>query len=103
MSRILIIDDSPTIRAALAAQIELMKFDVLMAETGEEGVEIFTRQRPSLVLLDINMPGIDGYETARRLRSVRPEEWVPIIFLSANEDDQDLERALECGGDDYLV
>ena len=103
MSRILIIDDSPTIRAALAAQVGIMKFDALMAETGEEGVEVFTKERPSLVLLDVNMPGIDGYETARRLRSVRPEEWVPIIFLSANEDDQDLERAIECGGDDYLV
>jgi diguanylate cyclase (GGDEF)-like protein len=103
MSRILIIDDSPTIRAALAAQVEGMRFQPLLAETGEQGIDVFTRQHPSLVLLDVNMPGIDGYETARRLRTVRPEEWIPIIFLSGNEDDQDLERAIECGGDDYLV
>ena len=64
---------------------------------------MFTAERPALVLLDVNMPGIDGYETARRIRAARPEEWVPIIFLSANEEDQDLERAIECGGDDYLV
>jgi diguanylate cyclase (GGDEF)-like protein len=80
-----------------------MKFEPLVAESGEKGLEVFTAERPSLVLLDVNMPGIDGYEAARRIRATRPEEWIPIIFLSASEDDQDLERAIECGGDDYLV
>ena len=103
MSKILIIDDSATIRAGLAAEVRAMKFVPLMAETGEKGVEAFIAEHPALVLLDVNMPGIDGYETARRIRAARPEEWVPIIFLSANEEDQDLERAIECGGDDYLV
>jgi len=55
------------------------------------------------VLLDVNMPGIDGYETARRIRAAEPEAWIPIIFLSANEYDQNFERAIESGGDDYLV
>jgi diguanylate cyclase (GGDEF)-like protein len=103
MSKILIIDDSATILAVLAGAVRAMKLEPLVAESGEQGLEIFATQQPSLVLLDVNMPGIDGYETARRIRAVRPEEWVPIIFLSASEDDQDLERAIECGGDDYLV
>lgn len=103
MSRILIIDDSATILAVLAAAVRAMKLEPLLAESGEQGLEVFTTQQPSLVLLDVNMPGIDGYETARRIRAARPEEWIPIIFLSASEDDQDLERAIECGGDDYLV
>jgi diguanylate cyclase (GGDEF)-like protein len=103
MPKILIIDDSATIRAGLAAEVRKMKFEPLTAETGDKGIEVFTAERPGLVLLDVNMPGIDGYETARRIREVRSEEWIPIIFLSANEDDQDLERAIECGGDDYLV
>ena len=103
MSKILIIDDSATIRSGLAAALRAMKFEPLTAESGEQGLELFAAERPSLVLLDINMPGIDGYETARRIRAARAEEWVPIIFLSANEQDQDLERAIECGGDDYLV
>ena len=80
-----------------------MKFEPLVAESGEQGLEVFAAERPSLVLLDVKMPGIDGYETAQRIRAVRPDEWVPIIFLSASEYDQDLERAIECGGDDYLV
>lgn len=103
MSKILIIDDSATILAMLALAVRGMKFEPLTADSGEKGIEMFAAQRPALVLLDVNMPGIDGYETARRIREVRPEEWIPIIFLSASEDDQDLERAIECGGDDYLV
>ena len=103
MSKILIVDDSATIRAALAAAVRSMKHEPIMAKTGEEAVELFATERPRMVLLDVKMPGIDGYEAARRIRAVHPEEWVPIIFLSAGDFDQDLERAIECGGDDYLV
>jgi diguanylate cyclase (GGDEF)-like protein len=100
---VLIVDDSATIRAALSAAVRKMKLEPLLAESGEKALEFFAAAAPSMVLLDVNMAGIDGYETARRMRAARPEPWVPIIFLSSNEDDQDLERAIECGGDDYLV
>jgi diguanylate cyclase (GGDEF)-like protein len=103
MQKILIVDDSATIRAGLAAAVRDMKFEPLAAESGEKALELFLTERPGLVLLDVNMPGIDGYEAARRIRAARPEEWTPIIFLSASEDDQDLERAIECGGVDYLL
>jgi diguanylate cyclase (GGDEF)-like protein len=103
MSKILIVDDSDIVRGVLAGAVQAMKFEPLLADCGEKALELFVAERPGLVLLDVNMPGIDGYETARRIRAVQPEEWVPIIFLSASEDDQDLERAIECGGDDYLV
>ena len=103
MSKILIVDDSDTVRGFLASAVRAMKFEPLLADCGEQALELFAAERPDLVLLDVNMPGIDGYETARRIRAVAPEEWVPIIFLSASEDDQDLQRAIECGGDDYLV
>lgn len=103
MSKILIVDDSATVRAALAAAVRSMKHEPIMAETGEKAVELFATERPRMVLLDVKMPGIDGYEAARRIRAAQPEEWIPIIFLSAGDYDQDLERAIECGGDDYLV
>ena len=103
MSKILIVDDSDTIRAYLALAVRGMKFEPVLADCGEKALELFAAERPALVLLDVNMPGIDGYETARRMRAAAPQEWVPIIFLSASEQDQDLERAIECGGDDYLV
>jgi diguanylate cyclase (GGDEF)-like protein len=75
----------------------------LEAESGERAVELYVKENPEFVLLDVTMQGIDGYETARRIRAALPEEWVPIIFLSAGEDDQDFTRAIESGGDDYLV
>ena len=103
MAKILIVDDSVTILSALATMVRAMKFEPITAESGEKAVELFTAEHPDLVLLDVNMPGIDGYETARRIRTARPDQWVPIIFLSANEYDQHLERAIESGGDDYLV
>jgi diguanylate cyclase (GGDEF)-like protein len=100
---VLIVDDSATIRAALGAAVRAMKLEPVMADTGEKGVELFIAAPPALVLLDVMMPGIDGYETARRMRAATPETWVPIIFLSSGDYDQDLERAIEAGGDDYLV
>lgn len=101
--KILIVDDSPTMLAAISRMVQAMKHTPLTASSGEEAVEIFVREHPAFVLLDVNMPGINGYETAKRIREVRPEDWVPIIFLSAGDYDQDLERAIESGGDDYLV
>jgi diguanylate cyclase (GGDEF)-like protein len=103
MPKVLIVDDSATLRAAMAAAAKTMKLEPILAENGESALALYLSERPDLVLLDVNMPGIDGYETARRIRAALPEEWVPIIFLSANEYDQNLERAIECGGDDYLV
>ena len=70
MPKILIVDDSRTILTSLATMVRAMKFEPITAETGEKGVELFLAERPSLVLLDVNMPGIDGYETARRIRAV---------------------------------
>jgi diguanylate cyclase (GGDEF)-like protein len=103
LAKILIVDDSDTIRAVLAHAVRDMKLEPVLADCGAKALELYAVEHPSLVLLDVNMPGMDGYETARRIRAVAPHEWVPIIFLSASEADQDLERAIECGGDDYLV
>ncbi len=102
-STVLIVDDSATVRAVMAAAVRAMNLEPVVAETGERALELFTALQPSLVLLDVTMPGIDGYETARRMRAAMPDAWVPIIFLSSSEYDQDLERAIESGGDDYLV
>ena len=101
--RILVVDDSPTIRAALKGMLELMGHAVAEAEDGDAGVQSYEQDRPGLVLIDVVMPVMDGYEAARRMRESSPEEWIPIIFLSSKEADQDLDRAIEAGGDDYLV
>jgi diguanylate cyclase (GGDEF)-like protein len=101
--KVLIVDDSPTIRAALRGLVEQMGHSVIDAEDGSKALAIYRENRPDLVLIDVVMPVMDGYDAARHMRQIRPEEWVPIIFLSSKEADQDLDRAIEAGGDDYLV
>jgi len=101
--RILIVDDSPTIRAALHTLVDKMGHTVIEADDGSKALQLYQQDRPDLVLIDVVMPVMDGYEAARRMRECSPDEWVPIIFLSSREADQDLDRAIEAGGDDYLV
>jgi len=101
--KILIVDDSPTSRAALKSLLDRMNHSVVEADDGKKGLQMYQQDRPDLVLIDVVMPVMDGYEAARRMRATGTDEWVPIIFLSSREDDQDLERAIESGGDDYLV
>jgi diguanylate cyclase (GGDEF)-like protein len=100
---ILVVDDSPTIRAALKSLLERMGHTVVEADDGKEALRMYRQDRPGLVLIDVVMPVMDGYEAARHMRETSAEEWVPIIFLSSKEADQDLNRAIEAGGDDYLV
>jgi len=101
--KVLIVDDSPTIRAALRGLVQKMGHSVIEAADGSKALAIYAQDRPDLVLIDVVMPVMDGYEAARQMRHSRPDEWVPIIFLSSKEADQDLDRAIEAGGDDYLV
>lgn len=101
---ILIVDDSPTIRAVLRAMVEKMGHSALEAGDGHVALHMLQQARPDLVLIDVVMPVMDGYEGARRMREMGgPDDRMPIIFLSSNESDQDLGRAMEAGGDDYLV
>lgn len=101
---ILIVDDSPTIRAVLRAMVEKMGHSALEAGDGHVALHMFQQGRPDLVLIDVVMPVMDGYEGARRMRELGgPDDRMPIVFLSSNESDQDLGRAIEAGGDDYLV
>ena len=101
--KILVVDDSPTIRAALKGLLERMGHTVVEANDGNEALQMYRQDRPGLVLIDVVMPVMDGYESARHMRETSADEWVPIIFLSSKEADQDLDRAIEAGGDDYLV
>jgi diguanylate cyclase (GGDEF)-like protein len=101
--KVLIVDDSRTIRAALEAMVKRLGHDPASAESGSEAIERFLRERPDLILLDVTMPDLDGYEVARRLRKLSGTDWLPILFLSASDEDQDLDQAIDAGGDDYLV
>lgn len=102
--KILVIEDSRSSLKLLCDHIRKMYFQPIPAETGHQGVDLFLKERPDLVLLDVVMPDIDGFEVARQIRQIEtPGEWTPIIFLSSLNKDQDIERGIGAGGDDYLL
>ncbi|MBI4740930.1 MAG: diguanylate cyclase [Betaproteobacteria bacterium] len=99
----LVVEDSAINRQLLCRYVEKMGILPLQAETGLAGVDLFSSEHPDLVLLDIVLPDIDGFEVTRRIRQLeRPNEWTPIIFLSALNKDEDIEKGIAAGGDDYL-
>lgn len=100
----LVIEDTLTSATLVCHQLGKMGLETVHARDGESGIEAFKRERPDLVLLDIIMPGLDGFEVAQRLRQLeRDGEWTPILFLTARTSDEDLQRGIEVGGDDYLI
>lgn len=100
----LVVEDTVTSATLICHLLERMGLTAVHAKDGERGLDMFREERPDLVLLDIIMPGMDGFEVARRIRQLESDgQWTPIIFLSAKASDADLERGIEVGGDDYLV
>ncbi len=100
----LVIDDTLTSSTLLAQRLRKMGIEPVCASDGLGGIELFKAHRPDLVLLDVAMPGLDGYETAKRMRQLeRDGEWTPILFLTARTGDDDLARGIAVGGDDFLV
>lgn len=98
--KILIVEDDPEIQGILRRYLERESFDLFFASTGEEGLKLVTIHKPDLMLLDINLPGIDGFEVLKRLQTGR---YTPVIILTARHDDADKVVGLELGADDYLT
>lgn len=101
--RILVAEDSAADRLLLAQLVRRLGHEVRSVENGERAVAVFARWRPQLVLLDALMPVMDGFEAARRIKHLAGETLVPIIFLTALNEEQALVQCLEAGGDDFLA
>jgi len=99
--RILVVDDDSSVTSVLKRGLGYEGYTVDVASTGKEGMEIARQRSPDLVILDIMMPGIDGLEVCRRLRSV--DEKLPILMLTAKDAVSDQVLGLETGADDYIV
>jgi len=99
--RILVVEDDRGIRESLAMVLDLQDYDVTTAETGEDALDQVKAQLPDLILLDLNLPGIDGTEVCRRLRSEGPP--VQILMLTARHATSELVEGLDSGADDYLT
>ncbi len=101
--RILIVEDDKDIVEALRYNLEKEKFSVLTASTGEEGRTLALEVKPNLVILDIGLPGLDGYEVCRMLRRDPNTRRVPILMLTARIAETDKILGLELGADDYVT
>ncbi len=99
--QILIVDDEPAIRLALRTTLTAFGFDTEEASSGEEGLRLFRTERFEAVLLDINLPGMDGIETCREMR--RQSSGLSIIMLSVRETEDEKVRAFDAGADDYIT
>lgn len=100
----LVIEDSRSTLKLLCEHIKKMRFTPIPADTGAIGIDLFLKERPDLVLLDIILPDLDGFEVARQIRQMEsPGDWTPIIFLSSLNKDKDIEEGIAAGGDDYLL
>jgi class 3 adenylate cyclase/CheY-like chemotaxis protein len=99
---VLVVDDTPSNIKVMAALLEPLGYRVLSAESGPEALEIAQRHRPDLILLDLIMPGMDGYEVCRRLRTDSATSFVPVVIVTASTE-RDRVRAIELGADDFLT
>lgn len=99
----LIIEDNPYMLDLLALQLELMGFGIISANNGKEGVEKAIKEKPCLIFMDIMMPGMDGREATRKIRSNPETQYIPIIVATALFRDSDLRSCVEAGCNDYLV
>ena len=100
-ARLLVVDDEPNIRELLAASLRYAGFDVTTAADGQQALTAARAHRPDLLVLDVMMPGVDGFEVVRRLRweGVR----CPVLFLTARDSTDDKITGLTLGGDDYVT
>jgi DNA-binding response OmpR family regulator len=98
--KILIIDDDPSIRKFLDVNLEARGYKVYLAEGGAEALRLLADTPVDLILLDIMMPEMDGFEVCRKIRAFNH---TPIIMLSAREGEGDSEKTLECGANDYIT
>lgn len=101
-SRIAIVDDMPTAREMLGALLSIEGYNIKYASSGEELLKTLPEINPDVILLDVMMPGLDGFEVCKQIRAQKQWQHIPIILVTALDGQQDLVRGLEAGADDFL-
>src|SRR3984885_16235156 len=97
---VLIVDDNPQIRRALRTILIAQGFVVMDARTGEEALDLIRKERVEIIILDVNLPGMSGFETCREIR--RSSD-IPVIMLTVRSSERDKVEAFDAGADDYIV
>lgn len=103
MAKIVLVEDNEDNRDMLSRRLTRKGYEVLIAVNGEEAVELVQKEQPALVLMDISLPVMDGFEATRRLKSQDSTKNIPIVALTAHAMSGDREKAIDAGCDDYDV
>jgi len=101
--RILIVDDSPTARMWQQLLLSHEQYATLTAHDGAEGIEVARRERPDLILLDVSMPGMDGFEACRALRASPETKDIPILMVTTHSEMENVLAGFEAGCNEYLT
>ncbi len=103
MAKILIAEDEPDIRELVAFTLRFAGYEVAVATNGEEAVQMTALQNPDLILLDVRMPRMTGYDACRAIKSNPKFKDVPVVFLSAKGQESEIKAGLEAGAEEYLL
>ena len=103
MAKILIAEDEPDIRELVAFMLRFAGYEVLAAANGEEAVQTASREIPDLILMDVRMPRMTGYDACRVMKANPDLRDVPVVFLSAKGQESEIQSGLEAGAEDYLL
>ncbi len=101
MAKILLVEDNEMNRDMLSRRLDRKGYQVLIAVDGQQGVDLATSESPDLILMDMSLPIVDGWEATRRLKAAPTTRTIPIIALTAHAMSGDREKALEAGANDY--
>jgi two-component system, cell cycle response regulator DivK len=101
MAKILIIEDTENNRVLLTRRLKPKGHEIVTAEDAERGLELVPDERPDLILMDVGLPGMDGWTATRQLKADPASRQIPVIALTAHAMDGDREKAMEAGCDDY--
>jgi CheY-like chemotaxis protein len=103
MARILVAEDEKDIRELITFTLRFAGLDVLIATNGVEAIEVAEAEKPDLVILDVRMPKMSGYEACRRLKENPRTAELPIVFLSAKGQDSEIQQGLASGAEEYIL
>ncbi len=101
--RILLVDDEPNVQMTVSARLTAMGFEVLLAQDGQEGLDLARKEFPDAILLDLMLPKLDGYKVCRMIKFDKAFENIPVIIFSAKGSDADKKLAEQAGADAYMV
>jgi DNA-binding response OmpR family regulator len=103
MAKVVIAEDEPDIRELIRFTLEFAGYEVFAGGNGEEGYELTKREKPDLVMMDVRMPKMTGYEACRKIKADPELKHIPVVFLSAKGQDAEIQSGLEAGAEEYLL